>query len=153
MPGVIAAVGTTSYNIVLLLHILTALAAFAPVFIYPLLANQLASLPAGERSSTWGFLMANSRRIHAPALIITGLLGFALAGMSDGFYKMSQTWLVLAFLIWIAMNGILHAVLVPAERALASGDDTAKSRIDTFGPIMALLLVVMLYLMVFRPGV
>lgn len=152
MPGVIAAADTTSYNIVLFLHILAALAAFAPVFIHPVVANQATSLTAGERSSVWGLLAANSRRIHSPALILTGLLGFALSGMSDGAYSMSQAWLILAFLIWIAMNGIAHAVLIPAERAMANGDDTAKSRADQFEAVMAVLLVVMLYLMIFKPG-
>ena len=152
MPVVIAAIGDTPYNIILIVHVLLAMVAFAPAFIYPFVANQLTTVPAEQRSSVWGFLMGNSRRIHAPALILTGLLGFALAGLSDGVYAMSQTWLVLSFLIWIVMNGILHAGLVPAERALASGDDSAKRRIDLLGPIMAILLIVMLYLMVFKPG-
>lgn len=158
MPMVIAAVGNTPYNIFVVLHVLTALAAFAPLFIYPFLANQMTGLPGEQRSTMWGYLVRNSRRIHAPALILTGVFGFGLSGMSGGpgdaeqVYPLTQTWLIVSILLWLAMNGILHAVLVPAERALAGGDDSAKSRIDTFGPIMALLLVVVIYLMVFKPG-
>jgi uncharacterized membrane protein len=152
MPVVLAAVADTPYNIVLLLHIATAMAAFAPLFVNPVVANQLATLPPEGRSPVWGFLAANSRRIHGPALIVTGVLGFGLSGMSDDVYALSQGWLIASIILWLAMNGILHAVLVPAERALAAGDDSAKRRVDVFGPVMALLLVVMLYLMVFKPG-
>ncbi len=143
----IAAVGNTPYNIVALLHILTAIAAFAPAFVYPLLANQFDANP-----SIWGAVLANSRRFYGPMLILTGILGFGLSGMSDGVYALSQTWLILAIIVWIAANGVLHAVLVPAERALAGGDTSARAKIDQFGPVMAILLVIMLILMVFKPG-
>jgi uncharacterized membrane protein len=152
MPTVIAAVGNTPYNIVLVLHILTAMAAMAPAFAHPFLASQSKALAAAEKQTLWGFMAANSRRIYAPSLIVNGLLGFALAGMSDKTYSMSQGWLAASFIIWIAMNGILHAVLIPAERAVAGGDDSATSKVDLFGAILSLLLIVMLYLMVFKPG-
>ena len=134
------------------------MAAFAPLFIYPRLANQMTGLPGEHRSTMWGYLVGNSRLIHGPALILTGIFGFGLSGMSGGpgdadqVYPLSQTWLIVSIIVWLAMNGLLHAVLVPAERALSNGDDSAKSRIDIFGPVMAVLLVVMLYLMVFKPG-
>ncbi|MEL6983793.1 MAG: hypothetical protein AAFO29_15315 [Actinomycetota bacterium] len=148
----IAAVGDTPYNILALLHILSAFAAFAPAFVYPFLANRFTTLPGDGGASVWGDIMANSRRIYGPMLIVTGILGFGLSGMSDGIYALSQTWLILAIIVWIAMNGVLHAVLVPAERALAGGDVSAKAKIDQFGPVMAILLVIMLFLMVFKPG-
>ena len=50
------------------------------------------------------------------------------------------------------MNGVLHGMLLPAERALASGDESARQTVDTGGLIMTVLLLVMLYLMVFKPG-
>ncbi len=148
----IAAVGDTTYNVFALLHILSAMVAFAPAFVAPFVGARLTALPAAERSAVWGFFQANSRRVHGPALIVTGILGFGLSGMSEGVYALSKGWLLASIVIWIAMNGILHAVIVPAERALAGGDDSAKSRIDQSGALMALLLVVMLYLMVFKPG-
>lgn len=149
---VIAAVGNTPYNIVAVLHILTAMVAFAPIFVYPFLANRFTETSGDGPNATWGSVMANSRRIYGPALIVTGVLGFGLSGMSDGVYALSQTWLILSIIVWIAMNGLLHAVIVPAERALAGGDTSAKARVDQFSPVLALLLVVMLYLMVFKPG-
>ncbi|MET0197859.1 MAG: hypothetical protein ABW364_11555, partial [Rhodococcus fascians] len=64
----------------------------------------------------------------------------------------SQTWIWLAVVVWIAMNGVLHAMLLPAEKALAAGDESARGRVDTGGMIMTVLLLVILYLMVFKPG-
>ena len=85
-------------------------------------------------------------------MILVGLLGFGLQGMSDGVWEFGQTWLWLAVIVWVAMNGVLHGLLLPAERALAAGDESATKRVDTGGMVFTVLLVVMLWLMVFKPG-
>ena len=148
----LAAYRGTGYNVMLFLHILTALVAFAPAFVHPLLANQTKALDATGRGKVLGMLAGNGRRIYAPALILTGLFGFAMQGMSDGVIEFGQTWFWLAIVVWIVMNGVLHAVLLPAERAVAAGDESASSRVDAGGAILTVLLLVMLYLMVFQPG-
>jgi uncharacterized membrane protein len=149
---VLAAVGNTPYNIVLVVHILVALVAFAPAFVHPFLVAQSKSLGEESRRGLITLMAGNGRRIYAPAVILTGLLGFALSGMSEGVYALSQTWLLASIVIWIAMNGILHAVLLPAERAVGAGDDGAQQRVDLGGAVLTLLLVIMLVLMVFKPG-
>ena len=58
---ILAAVGDTGYNIVLLLHILTAMAAFAPVFAHPFLAAQADSLDPAHKRQLLGFLVQNGR--------------------------------------------------------------------------------------------
>ncbi len=148
----IAAYRETGYNVMLYLHILTALVAFAPAFVHPLLASQTKALDGTNRGNVLGMLAGNGRRIYAPALILTGLFGFAMQGMSDGVIEFGQTWFWLAIVVWIAMNGVLHAVLLPAERAVAGGDESAAKKVDTGGIILTVLLLVMLYLMVFQPG-
>ena len=148
----IAAYQGTGYNVMLYLHILTALVAFAPAFVHPLLANQTKALDATGRSKVLGMIAGNGRRIYAPALILTGLFGFAMQGMSDGVIEFSQTWFWLAIVVWLAMNGILHGMLLPAERAVAGGDESIAKKVDTAGIILTVLLLVMLYLMVFKPG-
>jgi uncharacterized membrane protein len=147
-----AAIGDTGYDVMLLLHLLTAFVAFAPAFVHPLVATQSRALDGPHRQAVAGYLAANGRRIHAPALILTGLFGFGLQGMSDGVWSFGQTWLWLAIVVWVAMNGVLHALLLPAERAVASGDESASTRVDQFGILLTVLFVVMLYLMVFKPG-
>lgn len=148
----IAAYRETGYNVMLFLHILTALVAFAPAFVHPLLSNQTKALDATNRGQVLGMIAGNGRRIYAPALILTGLFGFAMQGMSDGVIEFSQTWFWLAIALWLGMNGVLHAMLLPAERAVAGGDDSAAKRVDAGGAILTVLLLVMLYLMVFQPG-
>ncbi len=148
----IAAYRDTGYDVVLFLHILAAFVAFAPAFVHPLISNQTKALDATNRGTVLGMIAGNGRRIYAPALIVTGLLGFAMQGMSGGVIEFGQTWFWLAIVIWIAMNGILHAVLLPAERALSAGDEAAESKVTGAGAILTVLLLVMLYLMVFQPG-
>ena len=149
---ILAAVGDTGYNIVLLLHILTAFVAFAPAFVHPILGMQSKSFDAANQGKLLGFIAGNGRRIYAPALIVTGLLGFALAGMSDEVFKVSQGWLVAAVIIWIAMNGLLHAVLLPNERKWGEGDASAERMVGAAGATITVLLVVMLWLMIWKPG-
>lgn len=149
---ILAAVGDTPYRIVLLLHILTALIAFAPAFVHPLLGAQSKALDATNQGKVLGFIAGNGRRIYAPALIVTGLLGFALAGMSDDVFSMSQGWLIAAAVIWIAMNGLLHAALLPSERRWSEGDGAAERMVGAAGATITVLLVVMLWLMIWKPG-
>lgn len=148
---VFAAYRETGYNVMLFLHIATVMVAFAPAFVHPLLVNQTRDLgPA--RQQVLEKLAGNGRRIYAPALILAGLFGFAMQGMSDGVIEMGDTWFWLSILIWVAMNGILHAMLLPAERAAAGGDAIAESKAQRAGAIITVLLIVVLYLMVFKPG-
>ncbi len=148
----IAAYRETGYNVMLFLHIVTAFVAFAPAFVHPLLANQTKALDAANRGKVLTMIAGNGRRIYAPALILTGLFGFAMQGMSDGVIEFSQTWFWLAIVVWLAMNGVLHAVVLPAERVVAGGDESAAKKVDAGGIALTVLLLFMLYLMVFRPG-
>jgi hypothetical protein len=50
------------------------------------------------------------------------------------------------------MIGLQHALLFPGEKALAAGDETAAQRVDTISMVINGLLIVVLYLMVFKPG-
>ena len=144
------------YDIMLFLHILTAFAAFAPLFVHPILTRQITESDPGAGAGTLGFLAQNSRSIYASSLVVSGLLGFGVAGMSDGVFSMSQGWLVTAFIVWVAMNGVLHAMIIPSEKAVAvagaARDAAAEKKLQTGGIIFTLLFVVQLYVMVAKPG-
>jgi uncharacterized membrane protein len=145
-------IGSTGYDVMLFLHIATVLVAMAPAFTHPLLERQSRSLDPASRGAVLGFIHQNSRRVYAPALVLTGLFGFGLVGMSDEVWEFSQTWVWLSIVLWLAMNGVLHAVMLPAERAASAGDDAALKKVETSGQILTVLLLVILYLMVFKPG-
>lgn len=146
----LAAVNDTPYKVFFLLHIFAAVAAFAASAVHPLLARQLRNGPVP--TAALNALVKNERRFHAPALLLTGILGFGLAGLSGKVFKMSQLWLILAFVVWIAMNGVLHALVIPAERKWAGGDLKSAAKAEQANVILTLLLVVMLVLMIWKPG-
>ncbi len=128
---VLAAVRDTSYNLLLTLHIVSAVVAFAPPIV--------ATIGGGAVPvATW--------RTTFYALLATGLLGIILIVVSEDVWEFSQTWISLALLVWIVMAGVGAAVVVPALR------NGGRRRAAQGSQVLTLLLVVMVYLMVFKPG-
>ncbi len=146
----LAATDGTPFKLVLVLHILTVLVAFLPVA-HALLTMQSRS-SAGGGSSMMATMLANNRKVYAPALVLSGLFGMALVGMSDSEYSFSQAWVSIAFLVWIAMNGVLHGVIVRNEGKAAAGDQHAAAQAELGAGILTVLFVIMLVVMIFRPG-
>lgn len=105
---VLAAVGDGLYKLLYLGHVVSFLVAFAP--------------------------LVRERRVHLPALIALGGFGLAMVLVADPLYGFDQTWVSLAFLVWLAMCG-----LVSVRAALG-------------GQLVTVLLLVMLYLMIWKPG-
>jgi uncharacterized membrane protein len=141
----------TSYKILLFLHILSIVVAFAPASVYPLLARQY----KGDSSALQrlaGFTAQNDRRVYAPALILAGLFGIMIIVTNDEIFEFSDTWVSLAFVVWFAMNGVLHGMITPNERKMGEGDADAARKVDMGGMIITVLFLVMLYLMIWKPG-
>lgn len=103
-----ATVGDGLYNVLFLGHMVSFLVAFAP--------------------------LVKERRVHLSALIALGGFGLAMVLTADPLYGFDQTWVSLAFLVWLAMCGL------------------ASVRVAMGGQIVTLLLLVMLYLMIWKPG-
>ncbi len=149
---ILAAVGDTSYNIMLVLHILSVVGAMAPALAHPVMNSQMKSLESGPRNAMYGFMARNSQRVYGTALILAGVFGFGLVGMSSDFYSLSDGWVLASIVLWIAWVGLIHAVLVPAERALAGGDSSAESKVVMAGTLTSIVAVVVIILMIFKPG-
>jgi hypothetical protein len=124
---------STTFKFFLLLHILSVIVAFAPPVV---------SLLPGNR----GTAVAAARTFYAPALILAGLFGILCVVTSDDFFEFDQTWVTLALIVWIAMNGVFHAIVLPGRRI------GSITQVDTGQGIMTILLVIMLYLMIWKPG-
>ena len=131
---------STGYQIVGLLHVLAVIVAFGPLFFYPSLQRAGAGADRSP-SCTCGW--------RCPALALVWVLGMGLVGMSDEVWKMSQTWIVLSLIGWVILMLVSWFLIRPASptRATRPGAELA-----TGIGITHLLLVVMLYLMVFKPG-
>ena len=147
---ILAAPGDTPYNVMLLLHILALIVGFSPAFVHPIRSRQMAD--SSDRSALLRFMAANSMRIYSSGIIVAGLIGFGIAGMSDEVYKMSQAWLAIAFVVWVAILGVMHAMVIPGEKAMANGDRAAESKATLGVTIITVLMIVELYLMIFKPG-
>lgn len=148
----LARVGSGVYNALLLLHILAVLVAFAPAVINPIVGPRLYKddEAAGQKFS--GVSASNTRTVHLPALLAVGILGFALVGISDEAFKFTDPWVFISALLWLAIGGIVSAVIVPGEKQVAAGDRAAESKVAAGGGIATLLFVVVLFLMVVKPG-
>ena len=51
------------------------------------------------------------------SMALTGVFGYGVVGLSDEVWEVTDAWLVMSLIVWVAMNGVLHAVVLPAERA------------------------------------
>jgi len=130
---------STGYQIMGILHILAAVVAFGPMFLYPALHR------AGELSTIAKLHM----RMTFPALVVLWVLGMGLAGMSDKTFELSQTWLVLSTIIWLLMMLVSWFFIRPA---VTDASERARSQLAMGTGVTHLLLVVALYLMIFKPG-
>ena len=130
---------SNGYQLLGMLHILAAVVAFGPMFLYPALHR------AGELSTIAKLHM----RMTFPALVVLWVLGMGLAGMSDKTFELSQTWLVLSTIIWLLMMLVSWFFIRPA---VTDASERARSQLAMGTGVTHLLLVVALYLMIFKPG-
>jgi hypothetical protein len=132
---------STGFKIFLFLHILTVIVAFAPVVL---------SIVPGSRAGVIGSLEETGRVVYAPALILAGLFGIlCIVSSSVGgvrLYEFSDTWVSLAFVVWIAMNGVFHAMVLAGQR------QNDERRVVNGQAVMTVLLIIMVYLMIWKPG-
>jgi hypothetical protein len=128
---------STGFKISLFLHILTVIVAFAPAM--------LAVLPGG-RDGGLALLDRAGRQVYAPALILAGFFGIMCIVTSDEAFEFSDTFVSLAFVVWIAMNGVFHGLVLAGQK------QNDEKKVNNGQAIMTVLLLVMLYLMIWKPG-
>ena len=54
--------------------------------------------------------------------------------------------------MWLALCGVITGLVLPAERRLAAGDLAAEAKVALGGQLATVLALVMLYLMIWKPG-
>ena len=171
----LARVGDTPYKLVLLLHILTAIVGFGAVFL-----NGLYWRAAERRKGVEGLAIAEINydvsQMAGYFIYAVPVLGILLVLMSDKFYEFSQVWISLSFVVYIVGLGLSHGVLRPnvkkiqaLMREVAAMGPTATGagagrpeqvdeierlgrRAGLTGTILNLILVVILYVMIWKPG-
>ena len=99
-------------------------------------------------------MASNARRLYGPALIVAGLLGIALVEMSEDAVSLTDGWVIAAIVIWLAMNGFLHALIAPALKAQAAEGSTGgtNKRLEVGSALLSIGFTVQLILMIWQPG-
>lgn len=142
----------TGYKFVLLLHIIAVVISLAPAVAHPLMFALEERRADSDVAGLAQRIVGIPSRVYTIALVLAGVLGIGLISMGDPVIGWGDTWIWLSIVIWIAVNGILHALMLPAERAVAGGDIAAMQKIKQLGPVLTVLMLVLLYLMVLKPG-
>lgn len=146
--SVLAAIDSTGYKVMLLIHILAVVIGFAPAWLTPVLMRLTA---AGDKAAADG-LETSILRFSLPGIAVAGLLGFGLAGMSDKVYSLSQTWLSVSAVLWLILLAVIAFVARPAVKAFRDGDESARKKVMMSTGITHLILVVTIFLMIWQPG-
>ena len=125
------------YRALGLLHILSAIVAFGPLFLYPGLRR------AGETTT----IAATHMRMTFPALVVLWIAGMGLAGVGE--LKMSQLWLSLSIAVWAVLVVVSWFLVRPS---ITDRSEAATKKLSAGVGITHLGLVVALVLMIWKPG-
>ena len=156
-------VDTVLYKLVLVLHLLTVIVGFGGMFIAGFYGNEARSRPGPEGLAVAETTLKVTGMAPTMAVYAVPILGILLILLSDDTWKFSEAWISLSFLLYIVLMGLATGIQVPAIRkmvALRQGAQGSQSgemqalgkKAATVGGIVNVLWVVILFLMVFKPG-
>jgi hypothetical protein len=142
VPAVLAILQTadnwTLQRIMYVVHILSAIAAFGPLFLYPRL----------QRAGATAEVARLHMRLVFPALIVLWVAGMGMAGIAK--ISLAGTpFITSSILLWLIALAVSWFMIRPALND--PGEGTRKVMAAGIG-VTHLILVVSLYLMIFKPG-
>jgi hypothetical protein len=164
------------YELCLVLHILCAIIGFGAVFLNGIYGQQMkVRMQSGRGAEALGIFEANLTvsKIGEYFIYAVFVFGFALLGLSDSVWKFSQTWIWLSIVLYVIGIGLSHGVLMPTVkrmgvlmREMLAGPppvggpppqvvemEALGKKLAVVGPVLNLILIVILVLMVWKPGV
>lgn len=134
-----------------MLHIFSVVVAFSPGIAHTALLRLGEADGPDVLKRLFGYMARNDRMIYSPALILVGVFGILIVATED-YVGFDDAWISAAMLLWLIVNGVLHGMMIPAERKIAEGDMSAQKMVMIAGPVIGLLFLATLYLMVVKPG-
>ena len=165
---------STGYRIVLVLHIFCAIVGFGAVYLNAIYGNEIKKRRGPDALAIYE---ANYKVSHIGEFFIYGVFvfGLALVGLSDKAWKFSQTWVWLAVVLYLIGIGLSHGILLPAVKKMGvlmremigAGPPPAGAvgpppqaaemavlgkRVGMTGATLDVLMVVILCVMVWKPG-
>ena len=170
-------IGSTGYKIVLVLHLLSVVVGFGTVML-----NGIRGAEAKKRPGPGGLAIGESGfKVNSVAekfIYLVPIFGIGLIFMSDDVWSFGQTWVWLALLLYVIGISVSHAVLIPAEKRMnvlaaelvamgpppegapAGGPPpqvvemgALEKKLAASGGLLNVLVVIVVALMVFKPGV
>jgi uncharacterized membrane protein len=166
-------VGTTSfmYRLFLLLHILSAIVGFGGVMLNGVYAARARKRPPAESLAVMEVNTFVSVTVAEKAIWLVPIFGFGLVGLSDEVYKFSQTWVWLSIIVYVAALAVSYLLMQPRVKEVLALQREMVSQGPTHGPppqaaqlgalgkqiapigvVLDLALLVILVLMIWKPG-
>lgn len=162
-----------AYNLVLVLHVLSVIVGFGGFALAGGLTGKarMGGGAGGQAVAEVSFDF--TEHVAQWFIYAVPILGIALILMSDDAWKFSQAWISISFLLYIAFLGLMHGLHMPTLRrmnelgaTLAGGPtgagagvppqaaelDALGKKVAMTGGALNLIWVVILVLMVFKPG-
>ncbi len=140
---VLAAYDDGAFSVVYLLHIVAVIMGAGAAFMAPLLAAN--ATKTGQPNESVDSALA---AVMAPSLLLAGIFGGALVGMSDPVFDFGQTWLGIAGVSWLVMVAAAALAYPPSYVNLPDLSDKKAM----LSGVMHLSLAVMLIIMTWKPG-
>src|SRR6266851_4770890 len=147
----------TLYLVLKFIHVLSAIVAVGANITYGVWNARISSEPNHAAFTLKGIRFIDNR-IANPAYGVLLLTGLVMVFMD---WKITDLWVIIALVAFIAIAVIAFAVFTPLLRnqiKLADAGDTSSSayvrlanRSRTLGPVLGILVVVILVVMVFKP--
>ncbi len=157
----LAALQTTDvgYEIIKFVHLVAVVVGFGAVFTYSVFTARARSHDLATRGAILTDVARSASRFSDPIIVLAGVTGFVLVLVGDP-WEFSSAWVSASFAVFILAALAAYFVLNPALRrtaaAATAGDavaaDTEAKRAAMFTGILHLSFLVLVVLMVFKPG-
>ena len=160
------------YNVVLFLHIASAIVGFGGVILSGVYAARARKRPPGEALAIMEANTFVAEKVAQIFIYLTALWGFGLVGMSDDTWDFGQAWIWVSIVLFVIAVGISHGVMRPrvhkmlelmrsvAGRGAPAGGPPPEAKemgavgqqIGVTGLALDVFLAVILILMIWKPG-
>ncbi len=108
----------TLYNIVLVVHIIVSIVAFGGLATMSTYNSRALKGTAGIAATLLDAAIGVTKVAHG-ALYAVAPLGIILISLSEGAIEFSATWISISFVVWFAMIGIAHALVLKNLKVVA----------------------------------
>lgn len=164
------------YKFVLVLHLMTAIVGFGSVFLFGVFGSKAQARGGREGVAVAEVTVEVGKHWSEWFIYAVPIFGILLVLVSDDVYKFSQAWISLSFLLYLVGIGLSHAVHFPnlhrmneLARQLVAGVppdgggtggpppqvaelEARGKKAAAVGGILNLLVVAIVFLMVWKPG-